>query len=81
MRNTIFALGIIASLGACDGPNKQAGRERDRAEATAGGRMSPAKVRTDGLAKRRTGSRARRQADIEADKLDEQARAVRGAQK
>jgi hypothetical protein len=91
----------MVSLGACDGPNEQAGRERDRADAIAAGqnvtdegpneRLGEAQDRletadrkakdsaADALESR--GEQLRKQADIEADKLDAQARVVRDGQK
>ena len=90
---------FISALAACNGPNQQAGRERDRADAAAAGinvtgegpneRLGQAQDRVDSADRKEKdaaaralesrGDQLRKQADVEADKLDEQARAVRGS--
>jgi len=94
------ALGCLAALGACDGPNEKAGRDADRAAAAAAGqnqthegpneRLGEARDRveradtkaTDAAADalERQGDAMRTKADLEADRLDEQARRLREAE-
>jgi hypothetical protein len=96
MRRAALAA-LILALGACQGPNERAGREKDQADALANGqnvsgegpnqRLGEAQDRVeaadrkvrdaDASALESRGDQLRGNADIEADKLDKQARAVR----
>lgn len=93
--------GLLLLLGACEGPNQKAGREKDRADAVATGqnvtsdgpneRLGEAQDRVDSADRKAREAAAaalqsrsaqlRGQADIEADRLDEQARKLRDEKK
>lgn len=101
MRRAALAGLILALLGACEGPNEKAGREKDRSAAVAAGqnftgegpnqRLGEAQDRVEtadrnardaaAAALESRGDQLRGQADIEADRLDKEARAVRGGKK
>jgi hypothetical protein len=101
MRRMALAWLILISLGASQGANEKAGREKDQAEALANGqnvsgegpnqRLGEAQDRVDAADRKareasasaleRRGDQLRGQADVEADRLDKEARAIREVKK
>lgn len=92
MKRCTLLLATALVLAGCGGPNEQAGAERDKAAAASIGkpydgsgpneRIGEAQDRANRAAvhaRDATTDAIKRQADVEADRLEEQARAIRKA--